>query len=208
MINFRNTKFIKSAPDFSYAPKDRLLPEILLVGKSNVGKSTLLNALTENKGLAKVSSTPGATKYLNYFLLDNKYYLIDAPGYGFVSDKNFTFTKTMDSMFTSKKLKGVVFILDSRRTLTDDDKVFYNYLIDKNLPFVIALSKADKLQFFPLSSRLLKSLGNLQDFHFPSKPQSLHLKSRNRLRRSVIPCKEGFLNLLNRALQKDTLHFF
>lgn len=145
MINFRNTKFIKSAPDFSYAPKDRLLPEILLVGKSNVGKSTLLNSITENKGLAKVSSTPGATKYLNYFLLDDQYYLIDAPGYGFVSDKNFTFTKTMDSMFTSKKLKGVVFILDSRRTLTDDDKVFYNFLIDKNLPFVIALSKSDKL---------------------------------------------------------------
>ncbi|MCQ2795883.1 MAG: ribosome biogenesis GTP-binding protein YihA/YsxC [Bacilli bacterium] len=145
MINFRNTKFIKSAPDYSYAPKDRLLPEILFVGKSNVGKSTLLNLMSENKGLAKVSSTPGATKYLNYFLLDDKYYLIDAPGYGFVSDKNFVFTKAMDSMFTSKKLKGVIFLLDSRRTLTDDDKVFYNFLIDKNLPFVIALTKSDKL---------------------------------------------------------------
>ena len=63
MINFRNTKFIKSAPDYSYAPKDRLLPEILFVGKSNVGKSTLLNLMSENKGLAKVSSTPGATKW-------------------------------------------------------------------------------------------------------------------------------------------------
>lgn len=145
MIDFRKTKFIKSAPDFSYAPKDRLLPEILLVGKSNVGKSTLINLLTENKSLAKVSSKPGATKYLNYFLLDDQYYLIDAPGYGFVMDKKYSFRQTMDSMFKSKKLKGVIFLLDSRRKLTVDDKVFYNFLIDKNLPFVLVLTKSDKI---------------------------------------------------------------
>lgn len=128
----------------SYAPSKQL-PAVLLVGKSNVGKSSLINALCNQKALAKVSSTPGATKYLNYFLLDNKYYLIDAPGYGFVKNKAHDFNQMMDSLFRSKTLKGVVFIVDARRTLTDDDKVFYNSLIDLRLPFVLVLAKADKL---------------------------------------------------------------
>jgi len=144
MINYRNAKFIKSAPDIKNAPEKKY-PEILFVGKSNVGKSTLINSLTSNYSLAKVSSKPGATKLLNYFLIDNKFYLVDAPGYGFVSDKKFEFTSLMDSMFTSKNLKGIVFIIDSRRELTVEDKVFYNFLIDKNLPFVLVISKADKI---------------------------------------------------------------
>lgn len=136
--------FIKSAPDLSFAPKDNL-PELLLVGKSNVGKSTLINELANIKNLAKVSNKPGATKFLNYFLLDKKYYLIDAPGYGFTSDKSYDFSDAMASMFKSKNLRGVIFLLDSRRKLTDADKVFYNFLIDHRLPFVIVLTKTDKI---------------------------------------------------------------
>lgn len=144
MIDFHNAKYIKSVPDISYRPEKKY-PEILFVGKSNVGKSSLINALTNNASLARVSATPGATKYLNYFLIDNKYYLIDAPGYGFVSDKKLEFNKMMDSIFTSPELKGVVFILDPRRSLNTMDKVFYNMLIDKKVPFFIVLSKADKI---------------------------------------------------------------
>ncbi|MCQ2794196.1 MAG: ribosome biogenesis GTP-binding protein YihA/YsxC [Bacilli bacterium] len=144
MINFRNTVFVKSAPDVSFMPANAL-PAVLFVGKSNVGKSSLINALCSHKGLAKVSSTPGATKYLNYFLLDEKYYLIDAPGYGFVANKKHDFNQMMAGLFKAKVVKGVVFIVDSRRTLTDDDKVFYNSLIDLHLPFVLVLAKADKL---------------------------------------------------------------
>ena len=144
MINFRNARYIKSAPDINYSPTPKL-DEIIFVGKSNVGKSTLINLLCDNKNLAKTSSTPGATKYLNYFNIDNKFYLIDAPGYGFVSDKKLEFTKTMDSIFSSEKIKGVIFILDARRKLTVHDKVFYNFLIDKNLPFILVLNKEDKI---------------------------------------------------------------
>lgn len=144
MINFHNTHFIKSAPSIDYAPEKKL-NEVLFVGKSNVGKSSLINALCQQNGLAKVSSTPGATKYLNYFLLDNKYYIIDAPGYGFVKNNQNNFNEMMNSVFSSEKLKGVVFILDARRNLSVEDKVFYNALIDARLPFVVVLTKSDKL---------------------------------------------------------------
>lgn len=144
MINFRKAKYIKSTPDLANAPEKKF-NEVLFVGKSNVGKSSLINAICDNKNLAKVSSRPGATKYLNYFLIDDKYYFVDAPGYGFVLDNKGNFNDMMENIFKSNKLRGVIFILDSRRELSIDDKVFYNSLIDRNLPFFIVLSKADKL---------------------------------------------------------------
>ena len=82
MINFRNTKFIKSTKTLEDAPKGRL-PEILIVGRSNAGKSSLINALVDNKNLAFTSSKPGHTRLLNYYSVDEKFYLVDAPGYGY-----------------------------------------------------------------------------------------------------------------------------
>ena len=89
MINFSKAKFIKSAQTYSQKP-EKNLKEIVFVGKSNVGKSSLINALVKNKGLAKTSSKPGYTKLLNYFEIDEKFYLVDAPGYGFTASEGFS----------------------------------------------------------------------------------------------------------------------
>lgn len=149
MVNFRNAKFIKSAPTYLDAPKDVVLDEILLVGRSNVGKSSLLNALCDNKSLAFTSSKPGHTKLLNFYNVDKKFYFVDAPGYGYsVSPKKeiVDFQKMMDSYFsTSKKLKGVIFLLDSRRAPNEDDFLLYSFFFAQNIKFTLVLTKCDKI---------------------------------------------------------------
>lgn len=148
MINFRNTQFIKSSNDKLSRPNDNL-KEVLFVGRSNVGKSSLLNCLCDNKNLAFVSSKPGHTKLLNYYNVDKKFYLVDAPGYGFsFSNKdeiNF-FAKLMENYFADNKfLSFVVFLLDSRRKINQDDLDIYSFLKVENIPFVVVLTKADKI---------------------------------------------------------------
>ena len=104
------------------------MAEILLVGRSNVGKSSLINCLCSNKHMAKVSAKPGKTKYLNYFNVDNNFYLVDAPGYGYTAsgtrhDDNFG--SMMENYFENPNLKGVIFLVDSRHKPTRDDIDFY-----------------------------------------------------------------------------------
>ena len=147
MINFSKAKFIKSAQTYSQKP-EKNLKEIVFVGKSNVGKSSLINALVKNKGLAKTSSKPGYTKLLNYFEIDEKFYLVDAPGYGFTASGGKlldSFSKMMETYFENPSLAGVVFIVDSRHKLSKDDIEFYNFIVEKDVPFLLVASKCDKL---------------------------------------------------------------
>ena len=147
MINFNKAKFIKSAPTFKMKP-EKNLKEIVFVGKSNVGKSSLINALVKNKSLAKTSSKPGYTKLLNYFEIDEKFYLVDAPGYGYTASggKHLdSFSEMMETYFDNPFLAGVVFIVDSRHKLGKDDQGFYEFIKDKGIPFILVASKSDKL---------------------------------------------------------------
>ena len=147
MINFSKAKFIKSASTYASKP-EKNLKEIVFVGKSNVGKSSLINALVKNKGLAKTSSKPGYTKLLNYFEIDEKFYLVDAPGYGYTASGGKlldSFSKMMETYFENPSLAGVIFIVDSRHKLSNDDIEFYNFIVEKNVPFVLIASKCDKL---------------------------------------------------------------
>ena len=82
MINFKNSSFVKSTPSVNERPPESF-PEVLIVGKSNVGKSTLINTMCSKKAMAFTSSKPGHTRLLNYYNIDNRFYLVDAPGYGF-----------------------------------------------------------------------------------------------------------------------------
>lgn len=145
MINFRKAKFVKSA-----CGKDDVLYDydhVLFVGKSNVGKSSLLNALCDNKGLAYVSKTPGHTKLLNHFLIDERFYLVDAPGYGYRKlGKKDQFDEMMSQYFErNHRLKLVVWLLDSRHEPSDDDCNFFEYLSELKIPALIVLTKCDKL---------------------------------------------------------------
>lgn len=148
MINFSNVTFIKSAPSIEEAPSGAL-GEVLFVGKSNVGKSSLINALTNRKQLAFTSSKPGHTKLLNYYNVENAFYLVDAPGYGYARggvDLDRLFNEMMNEYFEkSKSLKLVLLLIDSRRELSINDEEILSYLMEMEIPFQIVLTKCDKI---------------------------------------------------------------
>lgn len=147
MLNFANATFVKSAPTLKDRPND-IKKEIVFVGKSNVGKSSLINVLVKRKNLAFTSSKPGYTKLLNYYLVDDTFYLVDAPGYGYTisgSKHLDNFSKMMETYFDNPSLKGVVFLVDSRHKMSEDDKAFYDFILDKQIPFILIATKIDKL---------------------------------------------------------------
>ena len=131
MINFANVNFIKSCPNRKEKPQD-LKPEVLIVGKSNVGKSSLINALCQKKRLAFTSSKPGHTRLLNYYDIDGKFYLVDAPGYGYAKgglDLDRLFANMMESYFdNNQELKLVLILLDARRELSNDDQEIISFV--------------------------------------------------------------------------------
>ena len=145
MINFRNTRFIKSA----ISAEDSLfdMNHIVTIGRSNVGKSTLINCLADHKNLAFVSKRPGQTKLLNYFNVDNKFYLVDAPGYGYrKTGKKDGFDQMMESYFqNNKKLKLVLWLLDSRRELSKEDLEFVEFFSQIDVKVLVCFTKVDKL---------------------------------------------------------------
>ncbi len=148
MINFKNASFIKSLTDVKEKPSGQL-PEVLIVGKSNVGKSSLINALCERNRLAFTSSKPGHTKLLNYYNIDNAFYLVDAPGYGYAKggvDLDRLFGEMMENYFVdNKELKLVLLLLDSRRELNENDKEILSYVQQENIPYYLVITKLDKV---------------------------------------------------------------
>ena len=156
----KKVKFVKSIVDVKEAPND-YSHEVLFVGKSNVGKSSLINALVNNKKMAFTSSQPGHTRLLNYFSVEDNFYLVDCPGYGYSKKKDLDYTwyaKMIDSYFLdNKKLSLIVFLLDSRHLPTDDDLDFYTYLKHFNYPFIICMTKCDKLNM-SLKSKINKNI--------------------------------------------------
>ena len=139
--------FLGSFTKISQCPTEPL-PEYAFIGRSNVGKSSLINMLTGRKKLAKVSHTPGKTKLINYFKINDKWYLVDLPGYGYakVSKKDrVTFDKMIRTYLVNRTTLSCVFILiDSRIPPQKIDLEFINWLGESHIPFVIAFTKTDK----------------------------------------------------------------
>lgn len=141
-------EFVGSFFALSQLPKDRL-PQVALAGRSNVGKSTLLNRMVGQKNLAKVSGTPGKTRSLNFFLVNEKFYLVDLPGYGFAK-----VSKTLreqwgklieEYLTTGEHLVGLVLLLDVRRDVTDEDFMLLDWLAARHLPALAVITKTDKV---------------------------------------------------------------
>ena len=147
-VRFINVKFIKSASKKAEFIEDEL-PQIAIVGRSNVGKSSLINMLTSNSKMAKTSSTPGRTRLVNYFNVNNQFYLVDLPGYGFnKAGKGVAsaWDSVMNDYFVdNQKLKLVMVLLDSRLMPTALDKQMIDYLATNELPSILVLTKADKI---------------------------------------------------------------
>ena len=185
MINFNNSSFIKSAPSVKERPQDQL-PEVLIVGKSNVGKSSLINTLCQRKSLAFTSSKPGHTRLLNYYNIDNKFFLVDAPGYGYAKggiDLDRLFGTMMDEYFTNNQyLKLVLLLIDSRREFGENDLEILNYLQESGITYFIVITKTDKINQKGRSelNKRLETLGVKENVYHTSSltPRSLEkLKS-------------------------------
>jgi len=144
----KNPKFEISAVGPKQYPNSEL-PEIVLAGKSNVGKSSFINTLINRKNLARTSSEPGKTRQINFYNMDDKFYFVDLPGYGYskmpknMQEKVGKFIE--EYLFTRKNISLIIQLLDIRHKPTKDDVLMYDYLFSKNLPFLIIANKADKI---------------------------------------------------------------
>ena len=125
------------------------IPEIAIVGKSNVGKSSLINMLTKNSKLARVSKQPGKTRLINYFLINREFYLVDLPGYGFArvsKDEKASWDGMMKDYFeSSKNLKLVVILMDIRHKPTEEDKMMLRFVEYYAITYMIGATKAAKI---------------------------------------------------------------
>lgn len=140
--------FVKGVAQWEQLPADER-PEIAVVGRSNVGKSSLINALLRRKNLAYTSKTPGKTQQLNYFHVDDRFYLVDLPGYGYAKAPKSAreeWAQLQERYLAERQsLRGVVQLIDSRHPPMDSDVALMERLRDAGVPHAIALTKADKL---------------------------------------------------------------
>ena len=171
-------KFICSAKSLKDFPETKR--EVVFVGRSNVGKSSLLNALYNQK-IAYVGKTPGKTRLINFFDIDNEYTAVDVPGYGYArrsKEEAVEYAKMMDDYFSRKdRIKLVVMITDSRIGLTEDDLDMKEYLEDLNIEYVIVANKIDKLSNNQLSNNKRMFFNNFDNVIFVSAEKKTNIEA-------------------------------
>lgn len=147
-MQVKEPKFEISAVSPKQYPNNNL-PEIVLVGKSNVGKSSFINTMINRKKLARTSSEPGKTRQINFYNIDNTFYFVDLPGYGYskMSKKEQEQVGKFieEYLFKRKQISLIIFLVDIRHNPGANEKLMYNYIISSGLPFIILANKADKI---------------------------------------------------------------
>ncbi len=150
-------KFIKSSADYRQCP-DPVIPEYAFIGRSNVGKSSLINMLTGRKKLAKTSGTPGKTQLINHFLINDNWYLVDLPGYGFAKTSKVnrqTWEKMINHYLEQRtNLVNTFILVDARHEPQKSDLAFIQRFGEKGWPFVLVFTKSDKLSTTKLDHNL------------------------------------------------------
>lgn len=153
----RSAKFITSSPTYDKCPRTAM-PEFAFIGRSNVGKSSLINMITGNKAMAKVSQTPGKTQIINHFLINDNWYLVDLPGYGYAKVSK-TSRKIFSEMITNyiqnrENLYCLFVLIDSRLEPQEIDITFINWLGTNQVPFALIFTKTDKINTPTLESNM------------------------------------------------------
>ncbi len=161
----RNVEFIGGMSEKRGWRPESSLPEIAFAGRSNVGKSSLLNALVRRKSFARVSRTPGRTREINFFRVNNAFVLVDLPGYGYarISKEQKAEWKPLIEAYLRRtsQLRGIVLLLDIRREPSDDDRAMLNFLAELEVPTIVALTKTDKLSKLAARERVADISGAL-----------------------------------------------
>ena len=171
-MQINNPEFKISAVSPKQYPDDNL-PQIVLVGKSNVGKSSFINTMVNRKKLARTSSEPGKTRQINFYNMDNKFYFVDLPGYGYSKMSKVEQAKVgtfiEQYLNTSKNIALIVFLIDIRHSPTENDRLMYRYIINSEKPCIIITSKADKIAVTKVDKQvqdLQNELNPLKDLTF------------------------------------------
>lgn len=161
----KNPKFEISAVSKKQYPKGDM-PEIVLVGKSNVGKSSFVNTMINRKSLARTSNVPGKTRQINFYNIDDKFYFVDLPGYGYSKmskqEKIISGKYIEEYLEEGKNVALIILLLDIRHNPTADDMLMYDYILRSNLPFIVITNKADKIAITKVDgevNRIKESLG-------------------------------------------------
>lgn len=155
-MNFNNLEFLISAASPGNFP-ERRYPEVAFAGKSNVGKSSVINRILNRKNFARVGEKPGKTIHVNYFVIDKKCYFVDLPGYGYAqvsqAEKQ-RWGKLMESYFAAGRIDLGIFIVDARHAPTQNDITMARWFIDSGCPFVVVANKLDKVKKSQINANL------------------------------------------------------
>lgn len=200
-MEVKTAEFVISAPTVSMCPKDTK-PEYAFIGRSNVGKSSLINMLCRNRKLAKTSATPGKTLLINHFIINKEWYLVDLPGYGYAKRSKTEIAK-LDQMIRGyilqrQQLVNVFVLVDVRLEPQKIDLEFINWLGQSSIPFSIVFTKADKLNVTKVQSNIAAYKRTLSET-WEEMPPMIVTSSESRLGRDELL---DYIDSINKGLKE------